>query len=1321
VQESGVPGRPADRQAPAGNAQDEAPAAPPVAPSVASAYKKPEAKLPFQGNMNILNYYSLFKDTAKTLKIPEQGQLVLLELGLNTQTADTFRSVKASLNADADSNMEVLVRGTAELMGVGSRIVSIQEMHTLVQGPNEEAWIFLNRFEQVLLRYRLFNPVCEDEVRFWFLSKLRDAEEIELKLGEKPFTLSDIVKTANKSQKKKKPADGKDRSGNQGTPKKDGGRGAVVCHHCHKKGHKAKDCRQRIAEEKKKDQRNRSQQEEVISNTGYASTKGTVGGIPTEILLDSCAGTSVISREMADKLDSKNFTRVKVWRTFLWGTTRVECTEALVLDIATDGSGERELQQFTLYVVDGEVFGGDVLLSRDDCRKLGWEMQPIRNRAQQELEGEGEPLSSSQAPGGSWYKQDALQDGESEFLGEEPRELFGDFKCAEGFEGEANAMPIAKTFLDLAEPSTIPEQSLKFSSDLPEEISPAYRPKIAPEALEALRRTIEELKAAKIYVPCSGTYGSPWLSVKKPKGGFRQTIDCRRVNKYMLATQFAVKSAEEVFLNMKGFKVWSELDYKASFWQIRIDEFSGEVCAAVGPDELLRPTRLPQGARDSSTILEKVLVEYVIQPIKMKFSKEFWNQNSIVLFRDNLYLGSFEHGDHHRLLMEVAHRCTELNLKFGSYNIGLPEIPVLGFIVSEEGLSPLQKNMDKILATPEPKNRKEMMRFLGMCGYYRSLIKNYAAMVQPLELLLRKDESYVWGGDQKKAFDSLRNQFIERPMLGHIVFGSPIEISVDASGVAAGAMVVQGGKIVRIFSKKFNTSQSKYNTTRREALALLWAVQRFKHLMVGNTVVWTDHQPLERIGVGNSEIQDVLLQRWMDILQEFNIEIRYKRGSENGVADYLSRNASQQDFVPEKEILDYLISTDEKKDQVFRDSVQRKSRRYQVIDGNLYLKVGTNSYPVPDQESRLEWLKELHESLGHPTTSGMMQTLKDHWRWENMSVDIERINSSCLGCLYGGSEPAEVKSNWIQSRSNWRLFDEVSIDVITKLPLTKRGNNGAVVITEAISGWPVAYPIKTKMAADMGGCVVYFFTSYMVPRRIRSDRGGEFVNDVLKLLSEVYHFEHVLISSRHPQGDGQAERRIRDVANQIEKMDTEDWDLNLDSILMGIRVRPNARTGLSPYEILFCQSPRLPLDLKFKANLSELPTRTELADVVNMGRFISNRSDIHRDQWKKIKEKMKNYESSRYEQLSKFKTGELVMVRNKARKKGEPKWNGPYVVIKNHSKGVMVRLMNGKVMPYHEADIKKFKVPLVDPSGEESVSDGVGVDLDHPEIEEKQD
>jgi hypothetical protein len=94
----------------------------------------------------------------------------------------------------------------------------------------------------------------------------------------------------------------------------------------------------------------------------------------------------------------------------------------------------------------------------------------------------------------------------------------------------------------------------------------------------------------------------------------------------------------------------------------------------------------------------------------------------------------------------------------------------------------------------------------------------------------------TFGGEQQKAFLILLDQFVQWTML---CLEKPKEISVDTSGTAAGALVVQDGKIVRIFSKKFNAAQSKYNSTRREDLALLRA-------MVRNAVVWTDRQPLER-------------------------------------------------------------------------------------------------------------------------------------------------------------------------------------------------------------------------------------------------------------------------------------------------------------------------------------------------------------------------------------------------------------------------------------------------------------------------------------------
>jgi hypothetical protein len=123
---------------------------------------------------------------------------------------------------------------------------------------------------------------------------------------------------------------------------------------------------------------------------------------------------------------------------------------------------------------------------------------------------------------------------------------------------------------------------------------------------------------------------------------------------------------------------------------------------------------------------------------------------------------------------------------------------------------------------------------------------------------------------------------------------------------------------------------------------------------------------------------------------------------------------------------------------------------------------------------------------------------------------------------------------------------------------------------------------------------------------MRSDRGGEFVNDVIQLLSQAYHFEHLLSSSRHPQGDGQVERRNRDIIGRLEKTDMEDWDLKLDNVLMRIRVRSTIRAVLSPYEVLFCQPPRLPLDLRLSRIYVILPNRAELTDKLALSRFVTS-------------------------------------------------------------------------------------------------------------------
>lgn len=112
-------------------------------------------------------------------------------------------------------------------------------------------------------------------------------------------------------------------------------------------------------------------------------------------------------------------------------------------------------------------------------------------------------------------------------------------------------------------------------------------------------------------------------------------------------------------------------------------------------------------------------------------------------------------------------------------------------------------------------------------------------------------------------------------------------------GLQAGAVMVQDHKICRVYSKTFSQTQSKYPTTRKDVLSILWGVLKFQHLMNGMTLILTDHKPLENWLVRSSPGGDLLLERWALKLQEYPIQIIWRRGSHHGAADFMSRVQAQ--------------------------------------------------------------------------------------------------------------------------------------------------------------------------------------------------------------------------------------------------------------------------------------------------------------------------------------------------------------------------------------------------------------------------------------------
>lgn len=182
-----------------------------------------------------------------------------------------------------------------------------------------------------------------------------------------------------------------------------------------------------------------------------------------------------------------------------------------------------------------------------------------------------------------------------------------------------------------------------------------------------------------------------------------------------------------------------------------------------------------------------------------------------------------------------------------------------------------------------------------MAGYYRSFCKNFSAVAAPLTDLLSPKIRFYWSNMCQHAFDCIKALLTNAPVLAAPSFSRQFKLSVDASDVGAGAALLQDGDDgvehpVSYYSKKFNRHQRRYSTIEKEALALVLAVKNFE-VFLGSantpTVVYTDHNPL--IFINQMWNSNNRLMRWALFLQAFNIEVRHIRGSENVLADALSR------------------------------------------------------------------------------------------------------------------------------------------------------------------------------------------------------------------------------------------------------------------------------------------------------------------------------------------------------------------------------------------------------------------------------------------------
>lgn len=263
-------------------------------------------------------------------------------------------------------------------------------------------------------------------------------------------------------------------------------------------------------------------------------------------------------------------------------------------------------------------------------------------------------------------------------------------------------------------------------------------------------------------------------------------------------------------------------------------------------------------------------------------------------FIDDIIVHGSSRDKHDKRLRKVldALKRSDVSLNREKCIYGVQTLQFLGHELSAEGIKPNKEKVSAVKNFREPETPEEVRSFLGLVNYVGKFIPDLATTTEPLRKLTKKGTKFDWKEEQRKAFKNLKGQLSENATLGYYDVNDKTELVADASPVGLGAVLIQknasGSRIISYASKSLSDVERRYCQTEKEALALVWAIERSHFYLFGRQFdLITDHKPLEVI-FGPRSKPCARIERWVLRIQSYQYNVVYRPGKSN-IADPLSR------------------------------------------------------------------------------------------------------------------------------------------------------------------------------------------------------------------------------------------------------------------------------------------------------------------------------------------------------------------------------------------------------------------------------------------------
>jgi hypothetical protein len=405
--------------------------------------------------------------------------------------------------------------------------------------------------------------------------------------------------------------------------------------------------------------------------------------------------------------------------------------------------------------------------------------------------------------------------------------------------------------------------------------SPPYR--VSPRERETIEKQITEMLTKKHISPSKSPYASPVVLVRKKDNTARFAIDYRKLNEQTKRDRFPLPRIDDTLHALGGCVYFSSFDLAGDFHQIPVRKGDREKTAFITHKGLHEFNVMPFGLCNAPATFQRYM-DLVFAGIK-------WV--SCLVYIDDIIVFSRSFEQHIADLVEVFERLRShnLTLKASKCFFCKPKLIFLGYEISPEGIRPNPGKISAIKNIPIPKNKKDLKSFLGIGGYYRNSIEDYAKLAAPLHRLTHDLSTFVWGPEEEASFNEIKQRLTTAPILAYPDFSQPFIIQTDACNIGISAILCQRiegqEKVILYMSRGLTDSEKKWETRDHEALAIVWPYVIGTHFTVE-----TDHRNLQWVLKAKGPARVV---RWALRLSEFDFTIKYRSGTSNRNADGASR------------------------------------------------------------------------------------------------------------------------------------------------------------------------------------------------------------------------------------------------------------------------------------------------------------------------------------------------------------------------------------------------------------------------------------------------